>query len=241
VSVVVSEVKALPSSSACTLSSLADEEQLVGHVVLWRQGRLFPRRAARDTATACRDEEPVWRFDEELVFDDPALLARRGKLQCTLMIKRRSAAMSRVLAYCRGIPVPSQGEVTVKLLDGLGTCQGEARICTGWQCSAALARFVSQRVQLDIQTGRWEEARALLVSGAEAAEAVAAASDDQGRTALMWAARHPEGTAFVKDLLALGAAALTDAVGASAAHYGAVPSWFCANTPLAPRVCRLRF
>eukprot|EP00929_Paragymnodinium_shiwhaense_P104682 TRINITY_DN69301_c0_g3_i1.p1 TRINITY_DN69301_c0_g3~~TRINITY_DN69301_c0_g3_i1.p1 ORF type:complete len:1782 (+),score=318.13 TRINITY_DN69301_c0_g3_i1:81-5426(+) len=212
---------------------LGAEEQLCCFVVVHRVGRLLPRRCARSTAVAMRSASgaagspPRWRFDEELIFDDPNLLSRHGELWCEVVVRRCNGALARVLAVAEGVPVPTNGPCAVELLDpSTRYKQGEVRLSIGWPCSGPLVKFIAADILRHVQEGRWVEAReGLRVNGADAMELIAGAADETGRTLLMWAARSEDGTALLLDLLACQPAIMlhaVDAYGATAVHYAAL-------------------
>lgn len=223
VSVMLAEVWGLPGARG----ELGRDGPLSCAVVVQRRGRLLPRRCQRTTAVATRSSlglrgEPCWRFCEELVFDDPALLRRRGELHGCLTVRSGSG---RPLAVALSVPVPTAGIVDVELVHPVtGQVEGKACLGVGFACSDPLADFVASELRHDMRQERWAEARrALQLLGPEAVERVAGRPDERGRTLLMLAARCEAGTPLLRDLLALRAPAwlAADALGGTAAHYAA--------------------
>ncbi|CAE8687644.1 unnamed protein product, partial [Polarella glacialis] len=187
---------------------LGAEEQLCCTVVITRCGRILPRQSTRSSAVV-RGRLGFWRFDEELVFDEPTLLGRHGELCCNILVKRRLGPGNRILAAAEGIHVPTDGEAEARLLEpSTGALQGSLRLCVGFQLCDSLVAYIAGKMQRDMEEGRWEQARAALrTNGADAQDKLARWHDSEGRSLLMAAARDEDGTPLLRDLLSLRSAA----------------------------------
>lgn len=231
VSITIAEVVGLPGN----VGPLRQDERLHCRVMLQRRGRLLPRKASRTTAV-CESAglpgaPPVWRFREELLFDDAALLGRRGELSGTVLIKNRGPPFFCSLAVTRSIPIPTQGVEELPLVDPTtGRTLGSVKLRSGWPCSEGLAEFTARQLRRCMDDGRWTEARAVLGHlQPEPLEYVGGRCDAAGQTLLMTALQHGEvGTALVRDLLAVATPAwfAVDSHGATAVHHAAFAGSF---------------